>query len=201
MLQQFAILASAGLLCASCASAPGVTDSWRDPSVHDYSAGKVLVIVTSSEESFRRVAEDETVRALEDGSASPSYGMLASGDLDDAKAAAALARSKGFDSALVVRVLEVDKLQQYVPSAYSPVFLHFSDQHNSTAFYYPTRFDESYTYIEKTYRVETNLYSLAEDKLVWSGVVQVRDPDSMRELAALNAGAVLPELRRQRLLR
>jgi hypothetical protein len=32
-------------------------------------------------------------------------------------------------------------------------------------------------------------------------VVQVRDPDSMRELAALNAGAVLPELRRQRLLR
>jgi hypothetical protein len=195
-------IASSGLLfLASCTSAPVVTDSWRDPGVKDFAPKKTLVIAMSTEESFRRVAEDEIVRQLDEGSGAASYGILAASDMNDAHKLAQLARAQGFDGALVVRVLEVDKVQQHVPAAYSPIFLHFTDQNNSSAFYWPTRFDEGYTYTEKTYRVETNLYALADDKLVWSGVVQVRDPGSVRELASQNSKAVLPELRRQKLLR
>ncbi|MBK7645139.1 MAG: hypothetical protein IPJ19_19190 [Planctomycetes bacterium] len=194
------IATSALLLLASCASAPSVTDSWRDPQASDFRMRKTLVFASSSEESFRRVAEDVLVRDLGPQNATPSYSVLAASDFADPKTAAQAARAKGFESALVMRVVEVDKLEQHVPAAYSPIFLHFSDQNNSTAFYWPTRFDEGYTYMEKTYRVETNLYSLADDKLIWSGVVRVRDPGSVRELAEENSEAVRKELRAQKLL-
>lgn len=189
------------LLLGSCASAPALKDSWRDPSVPSLEPKKTLVVALSAEESFRRVAEDQIVSQLAAGRAAPSYGLIAAADLKDSKQAAETARAQGFDSALVVRVLEVEKLEQHVPAAYTPVFLHFSNQGNTAAYYYPTRFDEGYTYLEKTFRVETSLYTLAEDKLVWSGVVEVRDPGSVRELAELNSGAVLPELRKLNLIR
>jgi hypothetical protein len=98
-------------------------------------------------------------------------------------------------------VLEVDQVEQRVPGAYSPMFVTFSGQHVGSAWVWPTWYDEGYRYTEKTFRVETNLYSLADDKLVWSGVVRVRDPGSIKELAALDSQAVLPELRRQKFLR
>jgi hypothetical protein len=195
-------IAAGGLLSlAACASGPSLSDSWRDPAIQNFAPAKTLVVAMSAEESFRRVAEDELVRHFVPGSGVASYSVLEARDMSDTKKAAETARAKGFDSALVLRVLGVDELQQHVPSIYASGFVTFSGQNIGTAYFWPTHYDESYTYVEKTYRIETNLYSLADDKLVWSGVVQLRDPDSVKELAALNAAVVLPELRRLRLLR
>ena len=195
------LLSSSLLLAASCASAPTLTDVWRDSSVHELAAEKTLVLATNSEESFRRVAEDEFVRHLAKGSGIPSYGLLAASDTSEPKKVLERARSQGIDTALVLRVLDVDKVEQHVPGAYSPVFLHFTDGSHTTAYLWPTRFDEGWSYMEKTYRVETSLYSLVDDKLVWSGVMQVRDPGSVRELVAEVSEAVVGTLRGETLLR
>lgn len=198
---QPALAASLPLLAAACASTPALTDVWRDASVKELSAAKTLVLATSSEESFRRVAEDELVRHLASGSGIASYSMLASSDTAEPKKVLERARGLGIDSALVLRVLDVDKVEQHVPGAYTPVFLHFTDGTHNTAYLWPTRFDEGWSYMEKTYRVETSLYSLADDKLVWSGVMQVRDPGSVRELVSEVSEAVVGTLRGEKLLR
>ncbi len=190
-----------GLLAlASCVSPPRLSDSWRAPDAPEFQAKKTLVVVMSNERSFRRVVEDELANRFAKGAGVASYTILADADLGDTQKAAEHARTQGFDGALVVRVLGVDELPQRVPGSYAPVYVTFTGASAGAAYVWPTGFDEGYTYMEKTYRLETSLYSLADDKLVWSGVVNVRDPDSVRELAAWNSQAVLPELRRQKLL-
>lgn len=189
------------LLLAGCVGTPTLTDTWRDPAFKQLDSKKMIVLAVSGEESFRRVAEDELVRQLPNQNAVVSYDKVAATDINDSQKVLELAHGQGIDSALVMRVLEVDKVEQSVPASYSPVFMHFSDQRNSEAYYYPTRYDEGYKYTEKTYRVETDLYTLADDKLVWSGITQVRDPDSMRELVSDSAQLVTGEMRKQGLIR
>jgi hypothetical protein len=196
-----ALLFCACLALSSCAAPPRVSDSWRDPAVHEFNPAKTLVVVMSKEDNFRRVVEDEFVRHLAPGTSGPSYEFISKDDLTDTKKGAEAARAHGFDSVLVLRVLDVDEIQQRVPGAYSPVFVTYGGGAYGSVYLWPTAYDQGYTYMEKTYRLETNLYGLSDDKLVWSGVVVVRDPDSVRELATLNANAVLEELHAQKLVR
>jgi len=196
-----ALALSASLALSSCVAPPRVSDSWRDPAVHEFNPAKTLVVVMSKEDNFRRVVEDEFVRQLAPGTSSASYEFIPKDELSDTKKGAEAARAKGFNSVLVLRVLDVDEIQQRVPGAYSPVFITYGGSAYGSAYLWPTAYDRGYTYMEKTYRLETNLYGMSDDKLVWSGVVVVRDPENMGDLAKLNANAVLAELRAQKLVR
>ena len=61
-------------------------------------------------------------------------------------------------------------------------------------------YDPGYLRTDKIVRVETNIYSLAEDKLIWSGVSETFDPSSTGSMVDQIATAAAAELRSRGLL-
>jgi hypothetical protein len=189
------------LLLGSCSTTAKLGDTWRDPQVRDFTAAKTVVVVMSGETNYRRVAEEAIVHKLGSGRSGTSYAFLDAAALAEPKQAAEIARGRGFDSALVVRVLGGEEKKARVPGSYTPEYVTFSGQSYSNAYLWPASDIEGEAHLKQTFLMESNLFALGDDKLVWSGVVEICNPDSSRELAQLNAEAVLSELRAQKLLR
>jgi len=189
------------LFCVSCSSSPAVVDSWRDPEQREVKHEKTVVVVVSGETNFRRVAEETLVSRLDPDRSGTSYGFLDAAALQTPKEAAELARTHGFDSALVVRVLGVGEPVPELGAPDSPEYVHLAGQSFSTAVLWSSVGDEGLDRRKRTFRLQARFYALDSDKLVWSGIVEVHDPESARELAQQSAKVLQAELSEQGLAR
>jgi hypothetical protein len=202
-MQRLASIAGGALLlaCASCASSPAVLDSWRDPGQRVLEPERTVVVVVSGETNFRRATEEELVSRLHASRSGTSYAFLDAAALQTPKEAAELARAHGFDSALVVRVLGVGEPVPELAEGATPGYVHMAGQSFSTAVLWSAGGDEGLERRKRTFRLQARFYTLGSDKLVWSGIVEVHDPQSARELAHQSATVLAEELCRQKLAR
>jgi hypothetical protein len=189
----FLILA---LLVLSCGTATHIEKSWRDPSVTvDVSKlNKVLVVALLNNEANRRSTEDKLSTLLQ-GKAVPSYNLLTK-DISEQNEETIRGRVKneGFDGVVIMRLADVDKDVQYVPGNYPVYYGRFWRYYwNAWNAYY----DPGYYKTTKTYTVETNVYSLKSDKLIWSGLTSTVDPKNINKLMDASAAAVYKEMKKQ----
>jgi hypothetical protein len=77
---------------------------------------------------------------------------------------------------------------RYIPPSPSLGFWGFYER-GAPFFYEPGRID-----VDTVVRVETNLYSLRPDKLLWSAMTATVDPDNVRQLSSDVVGAVGEQL-------
>jgi hypothetical protein len=104
----------------------------------------------------------------------------------DIPAAKALVRKEGFDGALVVRVVSDREKVTYRPPSYGPTFWGY--------YGYTRTYDPGYYHTEQLVRVETSIYSIAQDKLLWVGTTETVDPKSLSTLVEEVSKAVREEL-------
>lgn len=171
------------LLLFSCVSTK-IEKTWRDPdtTVDMSQVTKVLVVALLKEETNRRIAEDQMVTYMKGkGVASYSYGKVNTNTMNEQQIAAQL-KQDGFDAAVTMRLVDVSKDVTYTPGSFStyPVYYRTfggyyvrSWQGYST----PDRYNTT-----KTYTVETNIYSLKQNKLVWSGITSTTDPNKVSKM-------------------
>jgi hypothetical protein len=91
-------------------------------------------------------------------------------------------RDDGFDGAVTIRLIDVDKEQVYTPgiiSTYPAYYRNFSGYYYRSWSNYSTPGFYSTT---KTYTVETNVYSIKEDKIIWTGITATTDPGGVEKL-------------------
>ena len=155
-------------LMVGCSPSTQITKSWTDPS---WTPGtvpfkKVLVVAPLKDESSRRIAEDKLVSQIKNAVAVQSYNYIQSTDTDQNKLEEKLVKD-GFDGILLMRLTDVDKSVSYVPgTAYGG--------------WYGYRYSSPGYYAEdKTFMVETNFYSLAQKKLIWSCTTSTLNPTSL----------------------
>jgi hypothetical protein len=174
------VLAIATAILTACASS--VEDSWTDPSVAGRPLGfqNVAAVALLQEGAMRRVAEDELARAIETRSSAaggavqavPSYTLLPAGELGDAERARARLAAAGFDGAVVVSVVDS---QQRVSSSPGMGAVGWGGPRAWMLYDANVRTDT-------IVRVQTNIYSVAEGKLVWSGTSRTLNPRDVRDL-------------------
>ena len=58
-------------------------------------------------------------------------------------------------------------------------------------------YDPGYYRTTRTYTVETNVYSLKRDKLIWSGTTTSVDPSGLDKLMKASVNAVYKEMKKQ----
>lgn len=177
------ICVSCIILIPSCTSTQ-ITSSWRDPNktVVIDKLHKVLVVALFKSETNRRKAEDQMVSYL-GGKGIVSYNYLDDNiSTKNEDAIRDKIRGDGFDGAVTMRLVDVDKEQVYTPgniSTYPSYYRTFSGYYYRSWSYYRT---PGYYSTTKTFKVETNVYSIKEDKIIWSGLTETTNPDGVESM-------------------
>ncbi len=162
----------------SCSPSTQIKQSWKDPNT-TYSSGqysKILAVVFAKDEATRRMAEEQIVAHLNgNGVASYSYkSMVEKGGDADAITAAIIA--DGFDCAIVTRLADLEKETSYVPGTTTGFYGGFRGYYG---FGYGGFSSPGYYVEDKIYSIQTNIYDLKKDKLVWSAVTKTTNPGKM----------------------
>ena len=189
----FAICAATLAACASTS----LRDSWTDPAFTGGPFRKVMVVGISANSTNRRVFEDsfsarlaavgvEAVRSYE---LMPQTGIISKEDFD------AAARRSGADGLLVVHVNRVETRTQ-VTNVTVPV-----TGRGFYGFYRGWATVPDITQYDLA-TVETNLFDVSSDRLVWSGITETMNPTSVTAevpgfadviIRALTARGLLPK--------
>jgi hypothetical protein len=176
-------LSSIGLLFAC--SATKLDKSWADPSFKAVAAKpftKVLVIAPIKDANTQRIAEDKIVSELYKGvTGIQSYVYLLPADTLKEALEAKLIKD-GFDGVLFMHLKEVEKSTSYTPgTSYGGYYggYGYRGYGGYGVGYYGGGYTEGHYNEDKTYFVETNIYSLGERKLMWAGTTSTLNPTSL----------------------
>lgn len=191
------LAASFAAACAACATTTFQT-TWKSPDAMPLrlSGRKVVAVFVHRDPLLRRRAEDAMVREINARGAEgvPAYTFLSDAELHDRDAAKAKADALGCAGAVVMRV--VGSETRYVaPSGYvwlGPEYRRFWGGYwgwGWGAAWPPMR-----PSVDHVVKVETLVYSLEQDVLVWGGVSRTVDPGHIDDFIAELAAAVSKQM-------
>jgi hypothetical protein len=179
------------LLLSACANSK-VVSSWKDDSLASVPFKKVLVVFQDSDEGRRRALEDEMARNIPN--ATPAYRALDKIDLRDVERAKTKVHELGFDSAVIMRVVNVEKETSYVPGATYVPPVNSNLMWGSWGYGMSMAYDPGYMRTDKIVTLGANVYSVVDEKLVWSSRSETYNPGSptqaMQEVVTVHAKAV-----------
>lgn len=162
------------------------------------SGRKVVTLFVSRDPLLRRRAEDAMAREISargvDGV--PAYTFLSDREITDRDAARAKTESLGFAGAVVMRVVgsETVYTRRPVPIWIGPRYGRFWGG------YWGWGWGMDYTSVDRIVKVETLVYSLEQDELVWAGVSRTFSPGELDSFVAELAFAVSERMARDGLI-
>ena len=170
-------------ILSSC-STTLITSSWSEPDkqITVDQLKKVLVVALFKNETSRHKSEDEMAGYLK-GSGVVSYNYLNENfNKQNEEGIRDKIKADGFDGAITMRLLDVEKDTSYSPgiiSSYPFYYRSFSGYYYRNLPYYS---NPSYYFTTKTYTVETNVYSIKEDKIIWTALTETTNPDGVDKM-------------------
>jgi hypothetical protein len=175
---QYAILII--VILSSCNSTK-ITNSWREPNKQLYTGewNKILVVALLKNETNRRKVEDELLKYL-NGKGIVSYKYLNQDfyKIDEVKFRNKI-KADGFDGTITMRLIDIDKEKVFIPeqqNLYPIYYKNFSRHYYRSWASYTA---PGYYLFNKTFIVETVVYSIKEDKIIWSGITESFNPDGL----------------------
>lgn len=189
-------------LAAACASTR-IVDRWRNPEVGAISFEKVVAMAIVKDAGRRRVLEDAMAAEIQavGATAQPAYTFVPDEQVRDDAAARRHFEREGFDGAVMLRVVGANTTQTYVPGRVTAVPVYYRTLWGYYRYWVPVEYDPGYVRTDRNVRVETIVYSVKDEQMVWSGLSETLNPDSARALVRGVAKAVVSDLRRDRLLK
>jgi len=195
------LLVGAAFGLAACLSACVTTSleqSSAEPTATPESLAfsKVLVIAMARDDSVRRFAERALDRVLSDGPrgragklvAVPSYEVLTASDLGDIRATKPKLQAAGFDG---VVMLAYSSTEHWVNA--QPAGFYYDYGYSGGSMMY----DPGAASIQSIVRAHVRIYSLREDRLLWSGTSRSEAPSRIEDLVFDVAAAVAKDLDRR----
>lgn len=191
-------LGLAGLLVAllaGCAST-GVAESWIEPSLSELPRfQKVFVAYLGADTSAQRHAEDALARHWKGAEVVKGYVLFPEGrELDPARMKAEL-RAAGCDGAVIMRLARVEQEVSFTPTTYPTHYRSFGGYWGQA---YPTTMDVR---TDEIVHVETNVYSLLDDRLIYAARSETFNPGSTDKLVNEIAEAICKDLESKGLAR
>ena len=155
--------------------------SWFAPEAKGVKFRKLLAVVATRSVGTRRAAEDQMVSLLTDrgNNAQASYELLSEIELEDPVSAKEKVVSSGADGAVVLRLHTFNSSTKDQPSIRSdnlPSGNRVDSISSEFTFFAPHPSPGELSYTELVIQIETLVYSLKDDKLLWRGVSRTKNP-------------------------
>jgi hypothetical protein len=168
-----------------CGPTQKITGSWASPEATAKGPyNKVFVVVLSPNSTANYDIEAQMANTL----ISRGFKVLRSTDIFPPKFSItqdltreqltdAIAK-RGCDAVLMLSLLDSKEVESYNPgTVYAPVnYGYYGSYYGYYNHYYPAVYSPGYYSVDKTYYLETNLYDLKDDILLWSVQSEARNP-------------------------
>jgi hypothetical protein len=163
----------------ACGPSTEIVKSWRDPAsmISESGTQKILVLGLVKDESSRRIVEDNLVKRM-NGKGVASYTIITEEMVKAAKEdhlEEQLSKG-GFTHVLLVRLADIEKETSYVPGTTTGYYGGYGRFYGYGAGMYST---PGYYQEDKNYFVETAVYSIVPNKLLWTGTTKTVNPSKM----------------------
>src|SRR5262245_17640535 len=177
----FALLASLALV-TGCGTSTRFLSTWSPRNAQPVSVNgmRVATVFFNSNESIRRQSEDVMANELArfGGIAVPSYEIIPD-DPKNVEASKKKLEKAGVDAVMSMRVVSAERVVNYTP-AYFASGPYYGSLWGYWGYGWGAVYDPGYLSTSVVVAVETLVYSLKDDKLLWAGMSQTFDPPSVR---------------------
>lgn len=175
---QLALVAVFATLIGCAGPKTSFEQVWHVPPANMGSVQRVATLYDSHDGAMRRTIEDQMARKLlqRGVQAVPAYAVLdeaAIEDMDTDTEKAELA-AKGFDGVLEIRLISVESYPGQTASTVGTYDWSYGVG-------WPATYD-NYVFDSPIVRIETNLYSLTSNELIWSARSKTVDPNDTNDV-------------------
>lgn len=192
------------VILMACTTPTKLINVWVDPSLTAENIEpfkKVLVIAKIRDETSNRITEDKIVAKI-NIPALPSYGWLLPSDTNQTEVDKKLIE-KGFDGIIAMRLTDVNETLNYQQGSggyYGGGYYggYYGGMPGGYYGYYST---PGYYTQDKTFYVETSIFSLKTNKLMWSGTTTTMNPTQLDQTLDQIIYAIRSKLKEQGLIK
>lgn len=192
-----------GLLAASCGTSTQMAEVWQEPSYKPQPVHKVMIIGVGENTRRIKIFEDIMASHFEARKLQVVKGSsVLPADSIDIASFKKIVQGTGADIATVSRLVGMDTETSYVPgtSYYTPAagYYGFYPYYYSS---YSVVNEPGYITQYKIYKVETNVYDVRAEKLIWSGLSHTTDPANMEDGVNSMASVVVESLAKSKIIK
>jgi hypothetical protein len=188
---------------AAVGAATKFTSTWKAPDAAgtSFAGKKVATLVISSDESLRISGEEGLARELSARGVSPvaAYRLVPREELRDPARARGWFERAGVEGVVAMRVVSADKEQTYVPGVWSSPY--YSSFWGYYGYGWGSIGDTGYVREDTVVVIETLIFSVPRDTLLWAGVSETTNPKNAAKLLKDLVDAAMKEMRKQGLVR
>jgi hypothetical protein len=193
------LIAASFFTLAACSSGTKLAGSWHEPQMTGIPFQKVIVLVLAKDNIMRHIAEDDFVaRVSGPTEAVAAYSLIPESELGDQEKIKARLTAANIDGAAVMRLIGSDEQVTYNPGSYVTAYYTFWGYYN---YAYPMVFDTGYVTADRVVRIETNVYSVTGNKLIWAGSSESMNPDSAQQIVKNVVRLVVSNLKQNGIIR
>jgi hypothetical protein len=174
-----ALIAAPALLSTACFHKTQLAATWHEPQALPLHFQHGVAIFVTRDEALRRSVEDRLVSQFPN--MTPSYRVVPVVDSTTPRQeAVAFLKEAGFDGAIIMRVVDVSITQTYVAGNYW-----YGRPYGFAGYWgdaWASPYDPGYVVADRVVTVETQIYSLAKDQLLFAARSETTNPSSAKEL-------------------
>lgn len=190
------LAAVAAVMAFACTTTTFVS-TWKAPDAEPVKlrGQKVAAVFITRRPAIRRRAEDAMAREItaRGGRGVPSYTLLPGDQVRDMDNARQTFEREGFAGVVVMRVTGRETQYSVEPGYWAgPRYRRFWGGYWGWG--WGTVWEPAYLQADKIVSVETLVYSLAQDKLVWAGQSKTTDPQRIEDFVSELAAAVTKQM-------
>jgi len=198
------LVALSAVLLSACAST--FTSTWKDPDAKplEFARQKVVAVVLLQDESKRRAAEGKLAQqiAVRGAQGRSMYSMFPDAAVGNESATRAAMEAEGVKGVIVMRPINIDREVRITQSYQEPSYVSFWGGYYGQGFAvsYSTGSNEPRVSENMVVYVETLVYALDQNKLVWGGQSKTTNPDNLATLIEELAAATTQALQKEGLI-
>ena len=190
-----------GLGCAST----HFVSTWTDPSLEgpvSLTGKRVATFLLSDEESTRRMVEEILAGEVTSHGAEgvPGFTLMSADEALDQDWVKERLRAEGIEGAVIMRLIGRETETRFVPGTTSYAPAHYSSMWGYWGPSWTVVHEPGYLETDVIVSVETLVYSVTQDKLLWAGVSETMNPNHVQSMIIELSAVAANEMQKSGLL-